>query len=85
MLAHFDPEKETWIETDASDFLHTGVLSLVHNGVFRPVAFSKMSAAECNYMIYDKEPLAIIEFRKPEAISLAPENPAKISTDHKNL
>ena len=90
MLAHFDPEKETWIETDASDFVTAGVLSQMHNGVLRPVAFfsKKMSAAECNYMIYDKELLAIIrafELWRPEAMSLAPENPAKVFTDHKNL
>ena len=62
----------------------------MHNGVLRPVAFfsKKMSAAECNYMIYDKELLAIIrafELWRPEAMSLAPENPAKVFTDHKNL
>jgi hypothetical protein len=39
MLAHFDPEKETWVETDASDFVTAGVLSQMHNGVLRPVAF----------------------------------------------
>jgi transposase InsO family protein len=90
MLAHFDPEKETWVETDASDFVTAGVLSQMHNGVLRPVAFfsKKMSPAECNYMIYDKELLAIIrsfELWKPEVASLAPENPVQVFTDHKNL
>lgn len=90
ILAYFDPEKETWIETDASDFVTAGVLSQMHNGILRPVAFlsKKMSAAECNYMIYDKELLAIIcafKLWKPEVMSLAPENPVKVFTDHKNL
>jgi hypothetical protein len=90
MLAHFDPDKETWIETDASDFVSAGMLSQVHDGVLRPVAFfsRKMSPAECNYMIYDKELLAIIrsfETWRPEATSVAPENPVKVFTDHKNL
>jgi hypothetical protein len=52
----------------------------MHNGILQPVAFfsKKMSPAECNYMIYDKELLAIIclfELWKPEVISLAPKNP----------
>jgi hypothetical protein len=67
-----------------------GVLLQMHNGVLRPVAFfsRKMSPTECNYMIYDKELLAIIclfELWKPEVTSLAPENPVQVFTDHKNL
>jgi hypothetical protein len=90
MLAHFDPEKETWVETDASDFVTTGVLSQMHDGILQPVAFfsKKMSPAECNYMMYDKELLAIIrvfELWKPEVASLLPENPTKVFTDYKNL
>jgi hypothetical protein len=26
MLAYFDPKKETWVETDASNFITAGVL-----------------------------------------------------------
>jgi len=90
VLAHFDPEKETWIETDSSDFVSAGILSQMHNGILRPVAFfsKKLSPTECNYMIYDKELLAIIrsfETWRPEATSIAPENPIKVFTDHKNL
>jgi reverse transcriptase-like protein/integrase-like protein len=90
LLAHFDPDKETWIETDASDFVTAGVLSQMHNGELRPVAFfsKKMSPAECNYMIYDKELLAIIrsfETWRPELASVDPENPVKVYTDHRNL
>ena len=90
VLAHFDPEKETWIETDSSDFVSAGILSQMHNGILRPVAFfsKKLSPTECNYMIYDKELLAIIrsfETWRPEATSVAPENPIKVFTDHKNL
>lgn len=90
LLAHFDPDKETWVETDASDFVTAGVLSQMHDGVLRPVAFfsKKMKPAECNYMIYDKELLAIIrsfETWKPELTSVAPENPVKVYTDHRNL
>jgi reverse transcriptase-like protein len=39
VLAHFDPERETWIETDSSGFVSAGILSQMHNGILRPVAF----------------------------------------------
>ena len=60
------------------------------DGVLRPVAFfsRKMNPAECNYMIYDKELLAIIrafEIWRPEAASVDPSNPVKVYTDHRNL
>lgn len=56
ILAHFDPNLPTWLETDASDYVIAAVSSQEHNGVLRPVAFlsHKMSSAECNYEIYDK-------------------------------
>ena len=90
VLAHYDPSLETWIETDSSDFVTAGVLSQMHDGVLRPVAYfsKKMTPAECNYMIYDKELLAIIksfEVWRPEAASAAPDQPIKVYTDHKNL
>ena len=51
------------METDASDFVIAEVLSHMHNGDLKPVAYfsKKMTPAECNYMIYDKELLAIIK------------------------
>ena len=57
VLAHYDASLEMWVETDSSDFMIAGMLSQMHNGVLKPVAFfsKKMSPAECNYMIYDKE------------------------------
>lgn len=90
ILAHYDPEKETWVETDASDFVTAGVLSQMHGDVLKPIAFfsKKMSPAETNYMIYDKELLAIIrsfETWEPELIGAEPEKPIKVLTDHKNL
>ena len=58
-LGSFWSEKETWIET-VSDFVLAGILSQMHNGILRPVAFfsKKLSPTEYNYMIYDKELLA---------------------------
>lgn len=51
------------METDASDFITAGVLSQMVDGVLHPVAFfsRKMTPAECNYEIYDKELLAIVK------------------------
>lgn len=91
MLAHFDPDLETWIESDASDYVVAAVLSQRNKeGVIRPVAFmsKKMSPAECNYEIYDKELLAIIrafEEWRPECAGTPVEDPVKILTDHRNL
>ena len=62
ILAQFDPDDETVLETDSSGYCSGGVLSQVKGDVLRPVAFisKKHSPAECNYPIYDKELLAII-------------------------
>jgi hypothetical protein len=63
ILAHYDPSLETWVETDASDFVVVGVLSQMHDGILKPVAYfsQKLIPAQCNYMIYDKELLTIIK------------------------
>ena len=62
MLAHYDLSLETWVETNASNFVVAEVLSQKHGEVLRPVAYfsKKMTPAKCNYMIYDKEFLAIV-------------------------
>lgn len=88
ILSHYDPSLETWVETDSSDFVVAGVLSQMHDGVLRPVAYfsRKMNPAECNYMIYDKELLAIInsfENWRPELTGAHDE--VKVITDHQNL
>ena len=91
VLAHFDPDKETWLETDASDYVVAAILSQRgEDGVLRPVAFmsKKMSPQECNYEIYDKELLAIVrafEEWHPELAGTPVDDPIKILTDHKNL
>ena len=89
ILAFFDYNKKTVLETDASDWASGGILSQYdENGILRPVAYfsSKHSPAECNYEIYDKELLAIIkslEEWRPELQGT--ENEFEIVTDHKNL
>ena len=89
ILRHFDPDKETIVETDASDYVSGGILSQYDDDqVLRPVAFfsKKHNPAECNYEIYDKELMAIVrafEAWRPELEGAA--FPVKVITDHKNL
>ncbi|KAJ1597949.1 hypothetical protein NDA14_000045 [Ustilago hordei] len=61
VLQHFDYHLPTRLETDASDFAIAGVLKQEHEGRWHPVAFysRKMSSAEKNYEIHDKELLAV--------------------------
>ncbi|KAJ1597450.1 hypothetical protein NDA14_000114 [Ustilago hordei] len=62
VLQHFDYHLPTRLETDASDFAIAGVLKQEHEGWWHPVAFysRKMSSAEKNYEIHDKELLAVV-------------------------
>ncbi|KAJ1022817.1 hypothetical protein NDA18_005150 [Ustilago nuda] len=62
VLQHFNYHLSTRLETDASDFAIAGVLKQEHEGRWHPVAFysRKMSSAEKNYEIHDKELLAVV-------------------------
>ncbi|CCF47916.1 hypothetical protein NDA14_006663 [Ustilago hordei] len=61
VLWHFNYHLPMRLETDASDFAIAGVLKQEHEGCWHPVAFysRKMSSAEKNYEIHDKELLAV--------------------------
>jgi hypothetical protein len=89
ILRRFDHDRDIVVETDASDYVSTSVLSQYDDdGLLRPVAFfsKKRSPAECNYEIYDKELMAIVrafEEWRPELQSV--ENPIKVLSDYKNL
>ena len=89
VLLHYNPEKQSYVECDTSDWTTRGVLSQKDDeGVLHPVAFfsKTLNPAECNYEIYDKELLAIIrcfEAWKPELEDT--ENPIQVLTDHKAL
>ena len=89
ILRHFDPDAECWVEVDASDLVVAGVLSQPDEaGVLHPVAFfsKKMSPQECNYEIYDKELLAIVqafEEWRPELVGST--TPVKVLSDHRTL
>ena len=89
ILALFDPDKESIIETDASDHVSAGVHSQLDNaGVLRPVAFfsKKHSPAEVNYEIYDKELLAVIlAFQEWRQELEGARHPITVYSDHKNL
>ena len=90
VLAHYNVTLETWVKTDSSDFMIIKVLLQMHNGMLRPVAFfsKKMLLVECNYIIYDKELLAIVKSFKmwwSELVNVDSERLVKVYTDHKNL
>ena len=94
ILKHFDPALETILETDASDYVVSGILFQRHpdpakpdgRGTLHPVAFmsEKMSPAECNYGIGDKELLVIIAFLEKLHMYLH-DVPFLTYTDHLNL
>ena len=63
ILQHFDPDLQSVVEADSSDYASGGVLSQYGpDGILHPVAYfsRRLVPAECNYEIYDKELLAII-------------------------
>ena len=62
VLASFDADRTTIVETDSSGWCIGGTLMQYgDDGVLRPCGYfsKKNSPAECNYEIYDKEMLAI--------------------------
>jgi hypothetical protein len=89
ILIIFDPEKEVVLETDASDYAIGACASqLGPDGKLHPIAFysRKMSPAEANYDIHDKELLAIVvAFQEWRVYLEGSKYPIKVLTDHKNL
>lgn len=89
MLRHFDPTLPSILATDASDFALSAVLQQPDtNGDLHPVAYfsRKLTPAEINYDIHDKELLAIVAaFREMRAWLLGAAHPISVITDHNNL
>ena len=89
ILGIFDPDKETIMETDASDEAIGATLNQKgDDGKLRPTAYysRKMTAPETNYDIHDKELLAIVEALRHWRVHLeGAEYQVQILTDHKNL
>jgi len=89
ILKHYDPDRTALLETDASDFAIAGILSQrFEDGKIHPVRFvsRKLTPAELNYDVYDKEMLAIVfSLRKNRHYLQGAEHQTKISSDHQNL
>ena len=89
ILAIFDPERETILETDVSDYAVGVCLTQKgDNGKMRTVAFysRKMTGPELNYDIHDKELLAVVEALREWRVYLeGTKYLVQIYTDHKNL
>ncbi|EKV17510.1 hypothetical protein PDIP_31580 [Penicillium digitatum Pd1] len=92
ILRHYDPVRQTRVETDASDGVMGAVLSQYYEqeDFWHPVAFysKTMQPAELNYEVRDKELLAIVralqEWR-PELEGLSQKDRFEILTDHQSL
>ena len=67
VLAHFDPDRKTILETDTSQYVTGDVLSQYgDDGSLHLIIFynKNMLPVECNYHIYNKELLTIIKCLK---------------------
>jgi len=86
---HYDPDRPALLETDASDFAIAGILSQkFEDGRIHPVRFvsRKLSPAELNYDVYDKEMLAIVfSLQKNRHYLQGAEHKTMIYSDHQNL
>ena len=87
-LVQFDFDRPTRVETDSSGWCVGGTLLQANSdGLFVPSAFfsKKLSPAESNYEIYDKEMLAIIRCLEEWDSELQGVGRFEVLSDHKNL
>ena len=89
ILTHFILDTPITVETDASDYTVTGILSITcADGELHPVTFysQTLTAPELNYDTHDKELLAIFEaFKSWRHYLEGSASPVDVITDHKNL
>jgi hypothetical protein len=89
VLSTFDPEQRTILETDASDFAIGACLGQINKeGYLQPVAYysRKLTPAELNYDVHDKELLAIVAaFEQWRVYLEGSTHQIQVWTDHKNL
>ena len=89
ILILHDPEKETWLHADASDYaIGAEISQLDQNGKRRPVLFysRKLLPAEMNYSTPDKEMLAIVHtMKKFQHYLRGTKYPVIVKSDHRNL
>jgi len=89
ILRHYDPDRPALLETDPSEFAIAGILSQkFEDGKVHPVRFisRKLSQAEMNYDVYDKEMLAIVfSLQKDRHYLPGAEVETTIYSDHQNV
>ena len=89
VLSHFNSDKKCLIECDASDCMISEMFSQWDvNDVWRSVIYfsQKMISAECNYEIYNKELLTIVQiFEKWHSELKDFKYSVQMLSDHKNL
>jgi hypothetical protein len=89
ILHHFNYDHKAIIETNASDYVFTSILSQYDDeGILHLVTFfsKKHSLAECNYEIYDKELMAIVHAFEEWQLQLEGVSyPIMVLSNHKNL
>lgn len=88
ILLPFHPDRETEVETDVSGHAVGGVLSQRDdNGSWRPCTYfsKRMTPAEANYPIFDKELLAIVRCLEGWDHELRSVRKFTVKTDHRNF
>jgi len=90
ILVHFNPDNPIVVETDASDYAITAIISQISpdDGDIHLITFysHSMQPAELNYKIYDKELLAIFEaFRQWHNYLEGSAHVVLVLSNHKNL
>jgi hypothetical protein len=92
ILAHYDPDRQTKVETDASGGAMSGIISQLcpqgEKKVWRPVDFysRKFIKEQYNYDVHDKELLAVVQSLLHWSKYLEPlPQPFDLFTDHNNL
>lgn len=88
VLAMWEPNRPTRIETDASGFATGGILlQQSEDGPWHPVAYlsQSLNEAERNYEIWDREMLAVVRALENWRHYLEGGPTFEIWTDHKNL
>jgi len=89
VLIHLDLVEPFSMETDTLDFALGAILSQFGiNGLLHPVAIysRKLTNAEINYQVYDKELLAIITaFEQWRPYLVGAQHRVQVMIDHKNL
>ena len=91
MLAYFNPDLETWVKSNPSNYVVAAILLPKHyNEMLRPVAFisKKIFSTKYNNEIYDKELLTIIqvfEEWRSKLVRTSIKDLIYVITDSKNL